>query len=293
MTGEKFSIDWENFSSTSTERFRPLIREAKFSDVTLVTEDGQRLPSHQVILATGCTFFKKLLEEEANPKPLIFLRGVEANLLKPLINFLYTGQAEVDENVLANFLALADDLGVEGIENNCNFTQNEESESETANWSEIKDQNTGAGEKENTGLKGQETGAEEIEKTNGFDVKDQNTPSLDDVKKETNSKNIDLSCNLCSKTFDNESNLKKHHISHTQSQGAVSDSSKKIIVPKKDENGLHKCYYCERKIRDHCNFRRHIQSEHMMIILNCDHCNYRTRIASNLSRHKKKHVKNI
>ena len=96
MTGGKFSINWDNFSATSTERFRPLISQAKFSDVTLVCKDGQRIAGHQVILATGSTFFKDLLEGETNnPKPLIFLRGVGADLLQPLLDFLYTAQCAV------------------------------------------------------------------------------------------------------------------------------------------------------------------------------------------------------
>ena len=265
MGGEKFSIDWDDFSATSRERFRPLIREAKFSDVTLVSGDGQRIAGHQVILATGCTFFESLLEEEANSKPLIFLRGVEANLLLPLIDFLYTGKAQVAEEVIANFVKLAEDFGVEGLANNCNFKQNK---------SEIEES--------------------EREKTDLFDVIDKDTSaSLEVVKKEIHSQNINLPCNICSDTFENKTTLKKHIKSHRLSHKRVFNLDEKIIVPKKDENGFHKCNYCERKIRDHCNFRRHVQADHAMIVLKCNHCDYSTRIASNLSRHKKKHVNNL
>ena len=266
MTGEKFSIDWDDFGATSRERFRPLIGDAKFSDVTLVSGDGQRIPGHQVILATGCTFFKNLLEEEAaDSKPLIFLRGVETNLLQPLIDFLYTGKAQVDEELIANFVTLAEDFGVEGLANNCNFTQSESGVEES-----------------------------ESEKTNRFDVKDQSpSASLDVVKKEIHPKNIDLPCNVCSETFENKSTLKRHLKSHRPSQETLANSAEKIIVPKKDENGFHQCNYCERKIRDHCNFRKHVQADHAMIVLKCTHCDYSTRIASNLSRHKKKHVNDL
>ena len=261
MTGEKLNLNWDDFSATSTERFRPLIRDAKFSDVTLVCGDGQRFPGHQVILATGCTLFKNLLEGEASPKPLIFLRGVEADLLQPLLHFLYTGKAQVAEELFANFVTLAEDLGVEGIANNFNFTQNEST-------------------------------VEESEKTEYFD--DQNTSALQEVvKKEIHPKNIDLPCNVCSETFENKSTLKRHLKSHKPSQETLANSAEKIIVPKKDENGFHQCNYCERKIRDHCNFRKHVQADHAMIVLKCTHCDYSTRIASNLSRHKKKHVNDL
>ena len=276
MTGGKFSINWDNFSATSTERFRPLISQAKFSDVTLVCGDGQRIAGHQVILATGSTFFKGLLEGEANnPKPLIFLRGVGADLLQPLLDFLYTGKAQVAEELLANFVTLAGELGVEGLlPNNFNSIPNEssvdKSENEKTDWVEVKEQDTLASEKV--------------------------------VKKEIHSKQVDLPCNICSKRFYDKGNLKMHIKSHKQSPETKSNSGgiyttppasvEKIIVPKKDENGFHKCNYCERKISDHSNFRKHVSADHLMIILKCNYCDYSTRNASNLSAHKKRHVKN-
>ena len=91
-----FTIDWKDFTEASTKRFKDILAREDFSDVTLVSGDGQRLPAHQVILATGCSFFKNLLEgETANKKPIIFLRGVAGNLLAPLLEFLYTGRVQV------------------------------------------------------------------------------------------------------------------------------------------------------------------------------------------------------
>ena len=57
----KYHIDWDDFTTTSSERFQNLVGKKDFSDVTLVSDDGTRIPSHQIILASGCTFFKKLL----------------------------------------------------------------------------------------------------------------------------------------------------------------------------------------------------------------------------------------
>ena len=291
MTGEKLNLNRDDFSATSAERFRPLIGEAKFSAVTLICGDGQRFPGHQVILATGCTFFKNLLEGEASPKPLIFLRGVEADLLQPLLHFLYTGKAKVAEELLEHFMILAEDLGVEGLANNLNFIQNESRVEES-----------------------------ESEKAKYFDVEDQNSlPSQKVVKEEIPPKNIDLPCYVCSKRFDDESDLERHIKSHKQSgirgiymtpfasvknqsrktvsdtRGSIAPSAsiEKIIVPKKDENGFHKCNYCERKISDQSNFRKHVQANHLLIDLKCNQCDYTTRHESNLSVHKKKHVKHI
>ena len=102
-----FTIDWKDFKEASTKRFKDILARDDFSDVTLVSGDGQRLPAHQVILATGCSFFKNLLEgETANQKPIIYLRGVAGNLLAPLLEFLYSGRVQVSKHLIADFLVL-------------------------------------------------------------------------------------------------------------------------------------------------------------------------------------------
>ena len=136
MSEGKFFFDRIEFEAASSGRFRPLVGKQEFSDVTLVAEDGKRIFAHQLILATGCAFFRKLLEAENSPKPLIFLRGVEASLIEPLLDFLYIGKAEVNEEVLPKFLAFAEDLRVDGLvasghKGNSNQDENKEDLKET------------------------------------------------------------------------------------------------------------------------------------------------------------------
>ena len=190
MTKGKYSINWDDFSATAAERFGPLIREAKFSDVTLVSGDGQRISSHQVILATGCTFFKNLFEEEAASKmPLIFLRGVEASLILPLLDFLYTGKAQVDEELLADFVVLAEDLGVEGLTKSFDITQNEtrlEDNEPEDSFESLLQKEAVLEESEKKNKKGARLEESEFEKIDSPVSVDQTTSdALEVVKKET------------------------------------------------------------------------------------------------------------
>ena len=41
-----FSIDWKDFEALATKRFKDLVGKPEFSDVTLVSGDGQRIPGH-------------------------------------------------------------------------------------------------------------------------------------------------------------------------------------------------------------------------------------------------------
>ena len=43
------------------------------------------------------------------------MRGVNSNLLKTLLQFLYSGFVEIEEQKLNQFVALAEDLGLEGL----------------------------------------------------------------------------------------------------------------------------------------------------------------------------------
>ena len=151
MGGKTLTINWDDFSATLNERFEILLREANFSDVTLVSGDGEKISAHQAILATGSTFFKNLLE--ADSRPLIFMRGVDSSLLKPLLNFLYIGKAQVPEDLLTEFVALGADLGVEGLANLCNLDQRDvgAENGEKEEYDSLIDQkvvNIGNGEKE-------------------------------------------------------------------------------------------------------------------------------------------------
>ena len=62
LVRESSYFDWVEFGTVSLESFRHLIGKQEFSDVTLVAGDGKRIFGHQVILATGCTFVRILLE---------------------------------------------------------------------------------------------------------------------------------------------------------------------------------------------------------------------------------------
>ena len=43
------------------------------------------------------------------------MRGIRSNLLKTLLQFLYSGLVEIEEQKLNQFVALAEDLGLEGL----------------------------------------------------------------------------------------------------------------------------------------------------------------------------------
>ena len=258
------------------ERFEILLKEAKFSDVTLVSGDGQKIFAHQAILATGSTFFKNLLEAES--RPLIFMRGVDSALLKPLLNFLYIGKAQVREDLLTDFVALGADLGVEGLANLCGLDR----KGVHIENGEKEEYNTVSEEKYNTMVE---------EKYNTVSEEKNNT-----VNEENNTSPQEVAMKLVSKSRENriDGTRKRQMKYHRELPKTYDTDSEKIVVPIKDENGFHKCNYCERKISDKSNFKKHVRADHLMIVLRCKDCDYSTKHVSNLTAHvKKAHIKRL
>ena len=262
----KYHIDWDDFTTTSSERFQNLVGKKDFSDVTLVSNDGSRIPSHQVILASGCAFFKKLLVEETSKNPLIFLRGVQASLLDPLLSFLYTGSAEVSEDLITQFVALAEDLGVEGLAKT-SLNQNE------ATDEAIKT----------------EDDKSEVAKVIAQSLEEN---PLEEIKKEPKATNFSKECDKCLKVFNDRSNFIKHVRRHDQPLRNSSIATM-IKLPDRDSDGLLQCFDCPKKVKCNSNFRRHVQKHHLKIDFKCDQCDFQHRDAPVISRHRKRHNKDF
>ena len=120
---EKFSLHWSDFDLNLRSSLASLRIGGHFSDVTLVTEDGQAVKAHRAILSTSSPLFDKMLKLEDHPKPIIFLRGTNMNVLDSLVDFIYHGEVEVLGDHVDAFLALANDLKVKGLSKEASFTK--------------------------------------------------------------------------------------------------------------------------------------------------------------------------
>lgn len=112
---DKFCLQWDDFSENIKKSFRDLRLDSDFADVTLVCEDGHQIEAHKVILASASTFFKTVLAKQKHSHPLIYMRGVKSPDLGPMIDFLYFGEANVSQENLESFLAVASELEVQGL----------------------------------------------------------------------------------------------------------------------------------------------------------------------------------
>jgi len=111
----KVCLKWSEFQENAVSTFGTLREDAEFTDVTLACEDGQQVEAHKVILASSSPFFLNILKRNKHPHPLIYMRGLKAEDLAAMIDFLYLGEAKIYQENLDSFLAVAEELQLKGL----------------------------------------------------------------------------------------------------------------------------------------------------------------------------------
>ena len=112
---DKLCLQWNDFHENAKAAFGILRYDKNFTDVTLACEDGEQVEAHKVILASSSPFFQKLLERNKHPHPLVYMKGLNSENLLAIIDFLYCGEANVNQENLDSFLALAEELQLKGL----------------------------------------------------------------------------------------------------------------------------------------------------------------------------------
>jgi len=115
---QKLCLKWNDFQENVTSAFGERRQDREFADVTLACEDGQQVEAHKVILASSSPFFLDILSRNKHPHPLIYMRGLKSVDLVAIVNFLYLGEANVYQENLDSFLAIADELKLKGLTGN-------------------------------------------------------------------------------------------------------------------------------------------------------------------------------
>ena len=112
---EKLCLQWHDFKENVNSAFGKLRDDKEFTDVTLACEDGQQMEAHKVILAASSPFFDNILQRNKHSHPLIYLRGFQSQDLLAILDFLYFGEANVYQENLDAFLAIAEELKIKGL----------------------------------------------------------------------------------------------------------------------------------------------------------------------------------
>ena len=112
---ERLFIKWNDFKDNAINEIANLRAHTDFTDVTLASADGKQIDAHKVILSAASPFFQNLLKGNKDVHPLIYMKGVDSVDLLALVDFFYSGEANIPQENLESFLKVAEELQLKGL----------------------------------------------------------------------------------------------------------------------------------------------------------------------------------
>lgn len=110
------SLQFTNHSTSLSSNLTSLLRSHMHCDVVLACKDGLKLPAHKIILSACSNYFKELLEDtEIHQETIVVLRDINIVDMKAVLDFLYSGVAQVPKDRLTDFLFAANMLKIEEL----------------------------------------------------------------------------------------------------------------------------------------------------------------------------------
>ena len=105
---QKIAFRCNDFQENIVASFINLRCNKDLCDITLVSEDGQKLEAHKVVLSASSPVLKDLIQFNKDAQPLIILEDFNATDLNLILDFIYHGEADVCLEKLENFLAISE-----------------------------------------------------------------------------------------------------------------------------------------------------------------------------------------
>merc|ERR1712179_244939 len=88
----------------------------RLSDVTLVTDDGQHIQAHKIILSLGSNFFADIFMKSNHSNMLVYLKGISSDKLELVIDFIYSEEVFITQEQLKVFIETGKEFQVKGLE---------------------------------------------------------------------------------------------------------------------------------------------------------------------------------
>ena len=115
IMGEKFCLKWNDFESNVSKSFGLLRNEEYLHDVTLVCDDNSQVSAHKLVLSACSEYFRTIFRNNSHPSPLICLEGISSPELRDILDYMYNGEANIFQEKLDNFLAVAQRFQILGL----------------------------------------------------------------------------------------------------------------------------------------------------------------------------------
>ena len=274
MSNLCLSTPIEDHSTDLLEKITSFFKENVLTDVTLVCEDHTKVEAHKVILGAVSPAFREMLCSNHHSHPLIFLKGVSGNELKPLLDFIYYGKTSIQQDSLEEFMKIGQTFEVSGI--GSRNDENVKKENEELNYHNVS--NHPNSENEDYRRKN----ATEGDRNNDVILSCVLCPyvanSKKDLKFHTQNNHLKISqkeekgrfiCNICENSYSQEGSLRLH-------QKVKHNSGRQRL----------KCDFCELSYARVDSLREHIMIKHEKTAkFWCESCDFKTMRPAKLRKH--------
>lgn len=110
----KVRLRWNSYYSNMQAVFPSLLYSEQFVDVTLACE-GKSIKCHKVMLSACSSYFEDLLTHNPCKHPIILMKDLRFWEVQALVDFMYNGEVNVQEDKLPSLLAAAEALQIKGL----------------------------------------------------------------------------------------------------------------------------------------------------------------------------------
>ena len=142
--GENFKLKWNDHHSIFFSTAESLCVDDHLTDITLSC-GKEEFSAHKLVLSVCSSYFKELFTPKSNSKnrpanhaAIIYLKDVNPRHMELLLNFMYRGEINVEEEELMELLSTAKGLQIRGLSE----SDDEERNSETSSTPKIKPEPT-------------------------------------------------------------------------------------------------------------------------------------------------------
>ncbi|XP_047100082.1 transcription factor GAGA-like [Schistocerca piceifrons] len=112
-----FHFTWDNHQATLLTVFDTLLANEKLADCT-VSVEGKSIKAHKVILAACSPYFERVFTENHEKHPIIILPDVKFRVMKALLDFMYHGELNIQQDDLGSVLRLSESFQLRGLSGN-------------------------------------------------------------------------------------------------------------------------------------------------------------------------------
>ena len=110
MYQEKYNLNWHTYSDHLRDMLHDMMKSDELTDVTLVCDDKTTFKAHKVVLSACSSVFKSIISHIPQNNSVIYLRGIQHQEMESILEFMYLGVTNLDQQRKNYFLDVADTI---------------------------------------------------------------------------------------------------------------------------------------------------------------------------------------